>query len=305
MFMSEFNTCPQCNAQVPSKHLYCGECGFTMSDSPSVNSVNSVEEKWDEDFGLNVEPSMLDLPSPSLTASQSIEAVKQEPMLSAVKKPLFELYVIRSADLPELSHPIHQNSILGRINGDILFKEDPYVSPTHASFFYDQHQLFIKDESSFNGVFVRLKNTIALMPGDFFIAGEQFFQVELTTEQQFSPYLSIDSSDKNTKYFASSMKQSHRFNLIQWLEGGQKGLSLPISEQQLSIGRQGCELNFPIDRFMSSHHCHIALENDRVFLTDLGSRNGTFIQIKGIHAVNLGDFLLIGKQLLQIKPHRG
>jgi hypothetical protein len=303
--MSEFNTCPQCNAKVPVKHLYCGECGFTMSDSPSNGLVNSVEEKWDEDFGLQMEPSVLDVPSPSLTASNAVEQIAVQEVVIPQKKPLFDLFVIRSADLPELSYPIHQNSVLGRVSGDISFKDDPYISPTHASFFYDQHQLFVKDESSFNGVFVRLKNTIALMPGDFFIAGEQFFQVELTTEQQFSPYLSVDSSDKNTKYFASSMKHNHRFNLVQWLEGGQKGLSLPISEQQLSIGRQGCELNFATDRFMSSHHCHIALENDRVFLTDLGSRNGTFIQIKGIHAINLGDFLLIGKQLLQIKPHRG
>jgi pSer/pThr/pTyr-binding forkhead associated (FHA) protein len=55
---------------------------------------------------------------------------------------------------------------------------------------------------------------------------------------------------------------------------------------------------------MSSRHCHVSLENERVILTDMGSRNGTFIQVKGETAVSIGDFLLIGKQLLQVQPHQ-
>ena len=38
-------------------------------------------------------------------------------------------------------------------------------------------------------------------------------------------------------------------------------------------------------------------------LTDMGSRNGTFIQVNGECPLQVGDFLLIGKQLLQVQRH--
>lgn len=305
--MSDFNICPQCNAQVPLNYLYCNECGFMMGDEAPVVSEFKGEEDWNIDLPMHesISSSIDDAPQPSLVAQSALSPAIKEQVASQnyVPAPLFDLHVVRSAHLEELNFPIHHQSIVGRVNGNILFKEDPYVSPTHATFFYDQHQLFVKDESSFNGIFIRLKNMTALQPGDFFIAGEQFFQVEPVSENKFSIFESNDPSDKNTKYFASNSKHFSRLNLVQWLEGGQRGLSVPITENNISIGRQGCDLNFPLDRFMSSHHCHISLDQDRVFLTDLGSRNGTFIQVKGVHAVNLGDFILIGKQLLQIKPH--
>ena len=55
---------------------------------------------------------------------------------------------------------------------------------------------------------------------------------------------------------------------------------------------------------MSSRHCHVSLEGNRVILTDMGSRNGTFIQVKKETELSVGDFLLIGKQLLQVQPHQ-
>ena len=112
--------------------------------------------------------------------------------------------------------------------------------------------------------------------------------------------------EKDTRFFANSQNNNPNAikRLTHLLEGGQRGICVPFIENSLSIGRQGCDLNFPQDRFMSSRHCHVSLENERVVLTDMGSRNGTFIQIKGETAVSIGDFLLIGKQLLQVQPHQ-
>src|SRR6185295_9142032 len=41
--------------------------------------------------------------------------------------------------------------IAGRLEGAILFPEDPLLSPRHANFFYRDNKLFVRDEGSHNG----------------------------------------------------------------------------------------------------------------------------------------------------------
>jgi len=46
----------------------------------------------------------------------------------------------------------------------------------------------------------------------------------------------------------------------------------------LQIGREGADLNFPADLFMSGSHCRIEEASGKFTLTDLNSRNGTYIR---------------------------
>ena len=46
--------------------------------------------------------------------------------------------------------------IAGRLEGAILFPEDPLLSPRHANFIYRDGKLTVRDEGSANGVFVRI-----------------------------------------------------------------------------------------------------------------------------------------------------
>jgi pSer/pThr/pTyr-binding forkhead associated (FHA) protein len=184
----------------------------------------------------------------------------------------------------------------------MIFKEDPYISPHHATFYYKDQQLMVKDEMSLNGIFIRLNRSVDVDMNEVFVAGEQMFMVEM----DLNPLPTLTNVEKDTRFFANSQNNNPNAvkRLTHLLEGGQRGICVPFIENSLSIGRQGCDLNFPQDRFMSSRHCHVSLENERVILTDMGSRNGTFVQVKGETAVSIGDFLLIGKQLLQVQPHQ-
>ena len=71
--------------------------------------------------------------------------------------------------------------------------------------------------------------------------------------------------------------------------------------QQLNIGREDGDLNFPGDVFMSAKHCTVEERDGKYFLTDLDSRNGTYIRIKAEKSLNHGDYVFIGRRLLRVE----
>ena len=230
-----------------------------------------------------------------------ISPVPQEPVSLAPKIEYLDLTLIRSPDLDSIRFVVKDHSIIGRDEGHLIFKDDPYISPVHATLYYKENELFIRDEGSFNGVYIRLYDPIELTEGETFIAGEQLFCLESEPQPMAIPNA---QKDVETKFFANSSKGVLGYYLIQKLDGGQNGAVYPFVESSITVGRQGCDVNAPMDRFMSSRHCHVSLMNGKVILTDTGSKNGTFVKIKGEQKLNVGDYVLIGKQLLQVQPHQ-
>jgi uncharacterized OB-fold protein len=64
-------------------------------------------------------------------------------------------------------------TICGRVNGIILFFDDPYVSPTHCKFSFYGGQLKVTDQGSLNGVYVRVKQERELLDGEQIRVGRQ------------------------------------------------------------------------------------------------------------------------------------
>jgi len=84
------------------------------------------------------------------------------------------------------------------------------------------------------------------------------------------------------------------------MEGGQPGDVYELKDQTI-IGRVNGDVSFPHDGFMSGKHASIERHGDRFVLKDEGSRNGTFIRIKGEVELQPGDMVLIGKQLFRFE----
>jgi pSer/pThr/pTyr-binding forkhead associated (FHA) protein len=70
---------------------------------------------------------------------------------------------------------------LGRTTGDLVFKDDPYMSGTHARIIAQPGRFLLQDLRSRNGVYRRVRGEIELADGDEFFMGEQLFHVELKT----------------------------------------------------------------------------------------------------------------------------
>ena len=68
---------------------------------------------------------------------------------------------------------------LGRTTGDLIFKDDPYMSGTHARIIIQPGRYILQDLRSRNGVYRRVREVIELVDGDEFFMGEQLFHVDI------------------------------------------------------------------------------------------------------------------------------
>jgi pSer/pThr/pTyr-binding forkhead associated (FHA) protein len=248
--------CRSCSTQVPMGHKFCGRCGAAVP--PEILNART------QFFG------QLQMPGKA------------------------KLILIRGEGVEGLSYQLNaEQHIVGR-NGQLVFPDDPFVSPKHANLFYRNNKLVVRDEGSLNGVFLRVRGTVDVESGDEFLAGEQLFIVE-------SPPKIGDGPSPDGTYFYTSPKHQFMFRVTQILQGGARGMSVLARTNALQMGREGGDLNFPNDLYMSASHCKIEEAGGKLTLTDLNSRNGTYLRIKDERELAHGDYLFMGRKLLRVE----
>jgi hypothetical protein len=248
--------CKSCSTPVPLGHKFCGRCGAAVP--PEILQART------QFFG----------------------------QLQAPGKA--KLILIRGEGVEGLSYQLNaEQHVVGR-NGQLIMPDDPFVSPRHANLFYRGGKLVVRDEGSLNGVFWRVRGSLDVSVGDYFLAGEQLFCVEGATKAN-------DGPAPDGTYFYSSPKHPAQFKLVQILQGGAPGMAIAARGSGLQIGREGGDLNFPTDLFMSAAHCKLEDSGGRLVLTDLNSRNGTYVRLKAEKDLSHGDYLFIGRKLLRVE----
>ncbi len=248
--------CRSCSTPVPMGHKFCGRCGAAVP--PEIMGART------QFFGQLQTPGRA------------------------------KLILIRGEGVEGLSYHLNAESHSVGRRGELVFADDPFVSPKHANFFYRQSKLVVRDEGSLNGVYVRVRGSVELVPGDLFLAGEQVFRLE-------GPPAETDGPAPDGTYFYSSPKHSIHFRVTQILHGGAAGATVCARTHTLQIGREGGELNFPVDLYMSSNHCKIEESGGRYILSDPSSRNGTFVRVKNEQELEHGDYVFIGRKLLRVE----
>jgi pSer/pThr/pTyr-binding forkhead associated (FHA) protein len=186
--------------------------------------------------------------------------------------------------------------VVGRTDGAILFPDDPLLSPRHANFVYRDGGLCVRDEGSTNGVFLRIHQPVRLESGASFLIGEQLLQIEALAPD-FGP-----QPDAEGTYFYASPKRASKMRIIQRLRGGDIGLIVRARGDSVTMGREGNDVNFPDDPFISGRHAEVSITPDGAFvITDQGSKNGTFVRITGETSLVHGDYVFVGQQLLRVE----
>ena len=99
---------------------------------------------------------------------------------------------------------------------------------------------------------------------------------------------------------SEAVSSSVRGRLHLVMEGGKPGDVYELGGDTL-IGRSSGVITFPHDGFMSGRHARIVRRGATFTLTDEGSRNGTFIRIRGEIELEPGDVILVGKQLFRFE----
>lgn len=249
--------CESCMTPVPSGHKFCGRCG-----TPVPEYILHLQTSFFSDL--------------------------QDPTKA-------RLVLVCAQDMEGVSFHLNaEQHIIGK-DGDLDgFADDPFISPKHANFLYRSNKLVVRDEGSLNGVYVRVRGSVDLSPGDYFLTGEQLFRLDPTPRAS-------DGADSEGTMFYSSPKYPSAFRLNQILESGSLGMTVCARESSLHIGREDGDLNFPGDVYMSAKHCSVSERDGKFTLTDHDSRNGTYVRIKAERELSHGDYLFLGKKLLRVE----
>ena len=254
-------TCWKCKSAVPEDHTFCGQCGASIDKAPPRRSDT-------QPFSKLLMPGRARL---------------------MVLKGGEGVYPGMSFHLGAAQHPA------GREEGVVVFDDDLTLSPLHANFYYHENQaLYVKDEESLNGCYLRLNEPARLKSHDRFIVGEQLFQFEYLDLSERYP-----SEDGTMRYV--SPQKSYRFRLVQILSEGRHGQVHASPSNEVTIGRSGSDLNFVDDLHMSQQHACISHDDKGFLLEDLDSTNGTYLRLREATRLFHGDCLIMGKQLLRVE----
>lgn len=253
--------CPQCGAPVPPNFLFCGQCGFRMEVQQAAPPAAPVP------VAVPASPARLVLLLPNGQEGGS--------------------------------YPLKPDATeIGRTKGNILFLDDPFVSPLHATFQFQGKQLTVHNQDSLNGLFMRLSQSVQLKHNDVLLLGKQLLRFEVlesTDDEVFDPL------DAGTTPQWGSPYRPYWARIVQLIAGGMEGNSILLGGTSVELGRERGQITFPGDRFISSIHARISHNNGMFTLEDLGSRNGTFICVRDQYQLNHNDILIIGEQLLRVE----
>jgi pSer/pThr/pTyr-binding forkhead associated (FHA) protein len=258
-------TCPQCGHGNSPTNKFCASCGYNMSLVPAAPAA------------------AVPAAAPAATAMGVAMPAHGQVTLTALR-----------ADGSEAgSFPLPGPVItIGRDVGGI-FAGDSYLSPRHATFSVRGTKVFVKDELSLNGVYLKLapETPIELQSGDVFRIGQEIVRFELLMPQPPGP-------DGIERLGSPSKGYVGRISLLTGRDT--TGNAYPVPEHGIHIGRERGDILFPEDGYVSGLHCRVSWENRRAFLTDLGSSNGTFSRLFKEREVHDNDVLLMGQQLFRV-----
>ncbi len=257
--MSNAQVCANCGAIVPDGHHFCGRCGARYAADGTSTSNETMF------FGALQAPGRA------------------------------KLILIRGEGIEGLSYHLNATEhVAGRKQGAILFPEDNYLSPKHASFVYRDNILYLRDEGSHNGTYLRIREPRVIDHGTEIMAGEQLLRIEPLALRREYPMR------EDTLMYISPPKD-YKFRIIQILRSGRPGASFCSTSNDVLIGREGCDMNFPEDRHMSRKHVRLKWTDKGIRVEDADSKNGTFVRIADEEQLNHGDYVYFGSELMRVE----
>jgi len=255
----EVLSCPKCGSSVPKNFKFCGSCGHPMGQAQAPAPAAPVAAK------------------PAQAAPSAA--------------PRGSLVLIRPDGSEGESMPLGDSTQVGRQLGGV-FASDLYLSPSHATFSFEGSQLFVVDDESLNGVYVRIDRDVLteLVEGSIFRIGQELIRFNGVIATPVGPDGVEVMGSPDPGYIG-------RLSLV--VGRSTTGNSFPIPPHGLHLGRERGDLIFPEDGYVSGLHARVHSEKGRIFLTDVGSSNGTFVRVSGKRLIRSGDLILIGQQLFR------
>jgi pSer/pThr/pTyr-binding forkhead associated (FHA) protein len=230
---------------------------------------------------------------PEPDAPAPVAAVPPAPAAQEPQERFFTLHVLRClTGGPDRYEPSGTQAVIGSA-GAVNLPGEKFAHQKEAQLSFEGGRLWLEDMEGGNGVFLRIRTPVELELGDEFVVGDQLLRVEANPVPD-------DGPDPDPTYFYSSPKWPTAFRIVQVFEGGANGACVVARGNTLQVGSAIGDLIFPDDPLVAEQHCLIEEQAGTVVLTDLSSRTGVFVRIRGQQEVQHGDELLIGRTRLVV-----
>jgi pSer/pThr/pTyr-binding forkhead associated (FHA) protein len=256
--------CTKCGKTVGAAYAFCGACGQRLRPAGASAAPSPASAA--------IPRTMFATPAPKAAARGHLTLIRPDGTEGGV-------------------HPLHDGeNLIGRGQGS-LFDADPYLSPRHAEFLLDDSGLTVRDLRSLNGVFLKIGQEEKLESGDIFRIGQELLRFDL-----IAPAAPLEDGTEiigtpNPGYWG-------RISVI--VGRDVDGPAFPLFDESIVLGRERGDILFPEDGYVSGTHAQISLRDGQVFLSDLGSSNGTFFRLRGSRLVQPGNLVLMGQQLFRL-----
>ncbi|HYO94213.1 MAG TPA: FHA domain-containing protein [Polyangiaceae bacterium] len=262
-----------------------------LIEPPNVENIRKLTNQKKQRAEASA-AAVTDAPEPARPPPKPLVAATAEPVPPAPKK-LFALHVLRSLSGGPLRYePLGESAVIG-VGADIGLPGERFCAAKEARLQYRQGRLWLEDLEGSNGIFLRIRGPVELELGDEFVVGDQLLRIEQNP-------VADDGPDPDPTYFYSSPKWPSSFRVVQVFEGGAPGFCVLARGNTLQIGSAIGDVLFPDDPLVSEQHCLIEEHAGTVVLTDLLSRTGVFVRIRGEQELAQGDELLVGRTRLVI-----
>jgi hypothetical protein len=170
--------CPSCNAANEREWVFCMQCGKRLPGHEPKSAVAAIPEpqpasgvKCKQCGELNSSTGFYCAACGALLAADSGEKA------GPTRKPVIQL-ITEGGQVGEIHAIERAETVIGRVDGDLIFPHDGYMSGRHAVITERDGRYLLVDQSSRNGTFVRIKGEVELQPGDMFLVGKQLFRFE-------------------------------------------------------------------------------------------------------------------------------
>ncbi|MGZ3449565.1 MAG: FHA domain-containing protein [Polyangiales bacterium] len=297
------SVCGRCRGVADPGADFCKFCGARLGEQPTSSRNGAASASR-----MEAAPSFAGAPA---VAAPAIEPGAEAP--TGLTRPLHgigdvsvraRLVRIAKDGSEGAQHAVTADvTDIGRSEGQILLADDPYLSARHARITTrpatdptGAPSLVLVDLGSVNGVYVRLRGPHALTHGDLLLLGQQVLRFEAVTEIEGARGPAMQHG---VLLFGSPAPAS-RARLVQRTVEGLVRDVFYLVRDEFVMGRENGDRTFPEDVFMSRKHAAVRRDASGFVLQDLGSSNGTFVQIHGEHVLRDGDQFRIGHHLFRV-----
>jgi pSer/pThr/pTyr-binding forkhead associated (FHA) protein len=106
---------------------------------------------------------------------------------------------------------------------------------------------------------------------------------------------------RNDTLMYVSPPKDYKFRVVHVIEGGRDGDAHCSVNNDILVGREGCDINFPDDKHVSPRHCRLSWSDGGVVVTDQDSKNGTFVEVQDERRLYHGDYVQFGSELVRVE----